>query len=162
MWGQRGSHLAKPSHVEIAGKLVCPYHGWTYDCRGRISGVRDRRSFDGLALSERNLVELPALESVGMICSGLAPRTAFDPVRFLAGLGPELASYGFDRHLHYARRTLVRRMNWKMVIDTFLESYHFGVLHRTRSIPCSLRTSACSSRSVRTFEWCIRAGPSWS
>ena len=123
----RGSRVA--SGHGAGGKLVCPYHGWTYDCRGRLAGVPDRRSFDGVDLSDRNLVELPVLELGGMIWSGLAPTAAFDLDRFLAGLGPELASYGFDRHLHYARRTLVRRMNWKMVIDTFLESYHFGVLH---------------------------------
>ena len=123
----RGSRVA--SGYGAGAKFVCPYHGWTYDCRGRLAGVPDRRSFGGVDLSDRNLVELPALEFGGMIWSGLSPSAAFDLDRFLAGLGPEFASYGFGRYLHYARRTLVRRMNWKMVIDTFLESYHFGVLH---------------------------------
>ena len=109
--------------------FACPYHGWTYDCRGRLAGVPDRESFAGVDLRDRNLVELPALEYGGMLWSALEPCAALDPDRFLPGLAPELASYGFDRYLHYARRTLVRRMNWKMVIDTFLESYHFSVLH---------------------------------
>ena len=124
----RGSRVAS-GHGNDGRKFVCPYHGWTYDCRGRLAGVPDRASFAGVDLSDRNLVELPAFECGGMLWSALAPSTALDPDRFLAGLAPELASYGFDRYLHYARRTLVRRMNWKMVIDTFLESYHFGVLH---------------------------------
>ena len=109
--------------------FACPYHGWTYDCRGRLAGVPDRESFAGIDLSDRNLVELPALEWGGMLWSTLDPSIALDPDRFLAGLGPELASYRFEDYVHYARRTLVRRMNWKMVIDTFLESYHFPVLH---------------------------------
>ena len=110
-------------------KLVCPYHGWTYDCRGRLVGVPDRESFAGVDLSDRNLVELPAIEFGGMLWSGLDSTVALDPDRFLAGLGPELASYRFGDYVHYAHRTLARRMNWKMVVDTFLESYHFGVLH---------------------------------
>ena len=110
-------------------KFACPYHGWTYDCHGRLVGVPDRKSFAGLDFSDRNLVELPALEYGGMLWSTLDPSVALDPGRFLAGLGPELASYRFGEYVHYARRTLVRRMNWKMVIDTFLESYHFSVLH---------------------------------
>ena len=61
----RGSRVA--SGDGAGAKLVCPYHGWTYDCRGRLAGVPDRRSFDGVDLSERNLVELPALEVGGMI-----------------------------------------------------------------------------------------------
>ena len=110
-------------------KFACPYHGWTYDCHGRLVGVPDRKSFAGVDLSDRNLVELPALEYGGMLWSTLEPSISFDPDLFLAGLGRELASYRFEDYVHYARRTLVRRMNWKMVIDTFLESYHFAVLH---------------------------------
>ena len=124
----RGSRVASGCG-DGARRFVCPYHGWTYDCRGRLAGVPDRESFAGVDLSDRNLVELPALETGGMLWSALAPSGALDPDRFLAGLAPELAAYGFERYVHYARRTLVRRMNWKMVIDTFLESYHFGVLH---------------------------------
>ena len=93
-------------------KLICPYHGWTYDYRGRLAGVPECESFAGVDLSERNLVELPALELGGMLWSGLGPSAAFDPDRFLAGLAPELAAYGLDRYLHYAWRPLVRRMNW--------------------------------------------------
>jgi len=124
----RGTRVAS-GHGDGARKFVCPYHGWTYDCRGRLAGVPDRESFAGVDLSDRNLVELPAVESGGMLWSALEPTAALDPDCFLAGLAPELASYRFDRYVHYARRTLVPRMNWKMVIDTFLESYHFAVLH---------------------------------
>ena len=107
----------------------CPYHGWTYDCRGRLAGVPERESFTGVDLSGRHLVELPALECDGMLWAALDASAALDPDRFLAGLAPELASYRFGGYVHYARHRLVRRMNWKMVIDTFLESYHFAVLH---------------------------------
>ena len=124
----RGSRVAS-GYGDGGRKFVCPYHGWTYDCQGRLAGVPDRESFAGLDLSDRNLVELPALEYGGMLWSALDPSIALDLEPFLAGLGPELASYRFDACVHYARRTLVRRMNWKMVIDTFLESYHFAVLH---------------------------------
>lgn len=124
----RGSRVVS-GHGVGGRKFVCPYHGWTYDCRGRLAGVPDRESFAGVDLTDRHLVELPAIESGGMLWSALEPSAALDPDRFLAGLTPELASYRFDRYVHYARRTLVPRMNWKMVIDTFLESYHFAVLH---------------------------------
>ena len=124
----RGSRVASG---EGTGRrtFACPYHGWTYDCRGRLAGVPERESFAGVDLSERHLVELPAFECNGMLWSALDASAALDPDRFLAGLAPELASYRFDDYAYYTRRKLVRRMNWKMVIDTFLESYHFAVLH---------------------------------
>ena len=124
----RGSRVASG---EGTGRrtFACPYHGWTYDCRGRLAGVPERESFAGVDLSRRHLVELPALECNGMLWAALDASAGLDPDRFLAGLAPELASYRFGGYVHYTRRKLVRRMNWKMVIDTFLESYHFAVLH---------------------------------
>ena len=133
----RGSRVASGQGVGRR-KFACPYHGWTYDCHGRLVGVPDRNSFAGVDLSERNLVELSALEYGGMLWSTLEPSIALDADAFLAGLGPELVSYRFDGYVHYARRTLVRRMNWKMVIDTFLEAYHFAVLHQQTVHPIFL------------------------
>ena len=49
----------------------------------------------------------------------------------LAGIvADEFASYGFDTYHHYETRVLQRHINWKLAVDTFLESYHIGVLHR--------------------------------
>ncbi len=89
----------------------------------------DRESFAGLDLAGRHLVELPAVEQGGMLWSALDPSIDLDFDSFLSGLCPELGSYRFESYVHYAQRTLARRMNWKMVIDTFLEPYHFPVLH---------------------------------
>ena len=124
----RGARVAS-GHGAGRRRFACPYHGWTYDCRGRLTGVPDRESFAGLDLAGRHLVELPAVEQGGMLWSALNPSIELDLDPFLSGLGPELASYRFESYVHYAQRTLARRMNWKMVIDTFLEPYHFPALH---------------------------------
>ena len=124
----RGARVAS-GHGAGRRTFACPYHGWTYDCRGRLAGVPNRESFAGLDLSGRHLVELPAQEHGGMLWSVLDPSLPLDLDAFLAGLAPELASYRLGSYVHYARRTLSRRMNWKMIIDTFLESYHFPALH---------------------------------
>ena len=110
-------------------RFACPYHGWTYDCGGRLAGCRTARASPGWILPAATSSSCPRRSTAA--CCGrrsIHPaRSTFE--RFLAGLGPELASYGFGDSVHYARRTLVRRLNWKMAIDTFLESYHFPVLH---------------------------------
>ena len=131
------------------GKFVCPYHGWTYDCRGRLAGVPDRESFAGLDPRRAPSRRTAGRERGGMLWSALDPSTPLDLDSSLAGLAPELASYRFGGYVHYARRTLSRRMNWKMIIDTFLESYHFPVLHPETVHPLFFRTSACSIPSAR-------------
>ena len=124
----RGARL-----VEGCGKaglaFSCPYHGWSYSLQGKLMGIPDQGSFAGIDKEDRGLVELPAVERDGMIWVIPTPGATLDPDDHLAGLAPELANFGLaDYHL-YETKVLRRSFNWKMVIDTFLEPYHFGVLH---------------------------------
>jgi phenylpropionate dioxygenase-like ring-hydroxylating dioxygenase large terminal subunit len=54
----------------------------------------------------------------------------FDIDPWLGGLGPELASYGFESWAFYDKRLIPETMNWKIIADTFHEGYHIGFLHR--------------------------------
>jgi hypothetical protein len=40
----------------------------------------------------------------------------------LGGIATDIAAYGFDTFHHYETRVLHRRINWKLAVDTFLES----------------------------------------
>ncbi len=109
----------------------CPYHGWSYSLQGKLMGIPDRKSFAGMDKDGRGLTELPATERDGLIWVIPDPgqdRT-LDVDAFLGGMAPELASYGLANYHHHETRILRRKLNWKIVIDTFLEPYHFGVLH---------------------------------
>ena len=129
----RGSRVAEgcgPSQ----GRFICPYHGWTYDLTGTLLGLPDARSFPGVERAKHGLVQLPCSEQDGMIWVSAAPKpdvTGIDVTAHLAGLGKELAHYNPRSYHHYETRVLHQKMNWKLAIDTFLEPYHFGVLHRT-------------------------------
>jgi phenylpropionate dioxygenase-like ring-hydroxylating dioxygenase large terminal subunit len=118
--------------------FICPYHGWSYDHRGKLVGIPDARNFEGVDREAHGLVELPACERFGCIWVQPEPGTHFDIDKELHGLGPELSSYGFDSYHYYQTRVLHRRMNWKMLIDTFLEPYHFAVLHTETVAPIFL------------------------
>jgi hypothetical protein len=58
----------------------------------------------------------------------------------LAGLGPELGNYGFDGWRFLDQRSGVFDANWKLLHDTFLESYHVFSLHRDTLAPDMLST----------------------
>ena len=133
----RGAQVATGcGHVKR--NFVCPYHGWSYDSRGKLVGIPDGRNFEGIDKETHGLVALPAIERFGCIWVRPEPGARFDIDDELNGLGPELASFEFDGYHHYTTRVLRRRMNWKMLIDTFLESYHFGVLHTETVAPIFL------------------------
>ena len=126
----RGSRVAREACGNVSRRLVCPYHAWSYDLRGRLAGVPHDESFPEVDAAGHSLRPLPVAEKYGMIWVCPTPGAALDIDVHLAGLGPELASYGFERYHFYETRTIARRMNWKMAIDTFLETYHFAALHR--------------------------------
>ncbi len=119
-----------------AGKrLVCPYHAWTYDLQGRLTGIPDQGSFAGLEAEQHGLTPLPAEERDGFIWVLPSPGEALDLDAHLGALGPELAGFGLAGYHHYETRVLNHRFNWKILIDTFLEPYHFGPLHRDTVAP---------------------------
>jgi len=130
----RGSKVARGSGC-IERNFVCPYHGWTYDTSGRLVGIPDARSFEGIDRDAHGLVPLPVAEKHGLIWVKPTPGGKFSVDEYLAGLGAELGSYGFERYHHYEGRVLRHAMNWKIVIDTFLEPYHFSVLHTNTVAP---------------------------
>jgi nitrite reductase/ring-hydroxylating ferredoxin subunit len=122
-----------------ARALTCPYHGWTYALDGRLRGIPDKRSFPGVDPAEHGLQPLPTVERHGMVWMHPTPApdgaTTFDVAPYLGNLDTELASYGLAAYHHYDQRIVERPMNWKLVMDTFLEPYHLGVLHRDTVAP---------------------------
>ena len=112
----------------------CPYHGWTYALDGKLAGIPDERSFTGIDKATHGLLQLPAAERHGMIFVRLSPG-AVDVDGFLAGLGEDFGSYGFDSYSFFASEILTPKINWKFGVDTFLESYHLPALHRATVAP---------------------------
>ena len=112
----------------------CPYHAWTYDLSGKVMGIPDERSFPGVRTERPSLAELPLCEKYGLVWVIPTPSAdasaGFDVDPWLGGLGPELASFGFDTWAFNDKRVIPETMNWKLLVDTFHEGYHIGFLHK--------------------------------
>ena len=115
--------------------FACPYHAWTYDREGRLLGMGTTRGFEGVDRESHGLTRLPTVERHGLIWVRPTPGAPFDPDPLLGGLAPEFESYGWSSYHHYATRIVRRRMNWKLAVDTFLETWHVPVLHRRTVAP---------------------------
>jgi len=122
--------------------LKCPYHSWAYDLNGELLGQPlARDAFAAVGREELGLVAVPVAERFGLILVALNPRGGpIDVAAELDGLGPELAEYGFDHWHLLAEREGAFEANWKLVHDTFLESYHVFSLHRDTLAPDMLST----------------------
>jgi len=73
---------------------------------------------------------VPVAERFGLIMVRLGSTEPIDPEAELSGLGPEIGDYGFDSWHYYDQLEGVFDANWKLIHDTFTESYHVFSLHR--------------------------------
>jgi len=112
----------------------CPYHAWTYDLAGQVTGIPHEQCFPDVRRERQSLTVLPLCEKHGLVWVIPTPSadaaTGFDIDPWLGGLGPELGSYRFESWAFYDKRVIPETMNWKIIVDTFHEGYHIGFLHR--------------------------------
>ncbi len=125
--------------------FTCPYHAWVYGMDGSLQYVPGEDGFGALDTETHGLTRLPLQEKWGMIWSKITPGLDFEIEDTLQGVERDLASYGFESFYHFETGVLRPKMNWKLVIDTFLESYHIKVLHKN-SIASLIESN------VQTFE----------
>lgn len=111
-------------------RWVCPYHAWAYGLDGKLVARPEDAAFEAVPRAQLGLRPLPAAEVAGLLWVMPDPARPLDAAAHLGTLTPELAAYGLGGFHLYDQRVLRRRMNWKLLLDTFLESYHFCVLHR--------------------------------
>jgi len=126
--------------VEGAGcsrTLVCRYHGWTYRLDGSLSHVPHADAFPDLDMSTRGLVEVASREVDGVIAIDPIDSPRVDADEAMAALtdgSPWRDKLLPAERLAYVDSTL-RAMNWKVLVEQFLEGYHIRSTHAETFFP---------------------------
>lgn len=126
----RGSVLCTAAAGRLErGRIVCPYHQWSYDLRGRLRATGRMRPVAGFDRAEHGLHPVAVAEWGGFVFASLA---GDDATPFLERFGAELAPVAnwplADLVVgHRYRRTL--RCNWKVFWENFNECLHCPNLH---------------------------------
>ena len=125
-------HRGAPVVTEASGKsrgVSCKYHGWTYNTRGELINLRDRRDFVDLDLTCRSLIEVRC-ENIGNLYFVNLDDDA-EPLRDY--LGPVAANFDEFRPdtLMLIDKTAIKvDCNVKVLLDAFLEVYHLKSIHQ--------------------------------
>jgi glycine betaine catabolism A len=124
----RGHELLPCGVSAHHGRVICPYHSWSYTLEGDVwtaPGFNELADFDP---SEHGLTELPAVEWHGLVFvdgSGQAP-----PLRQSLGtLEDIVAPYEPERLRVGGSHEYVVAANWKILTENYHECYHCGMIH---------------------------------
>jgi carnitine monooxygenase subunit len=124
----RASRLVDGS-TGCAKKLVCPYHGWTYEKDGKLSGVPNKADYSGLNLKELGLnsVECEIWQGfifIRLVGGGPGVGEMMTPYEEM------ITPYRFPEMRAFGRVTLrPRDVNWKNVADNYSDGLHIPVAH---------------------------------
>jgi len=117
--------------------LVCRYHGWTYRLDGALSHVPHAEAFPDIDTPTRGLVEVDSREVDGLIVIGPLQSPAQDADAAMAALSD--GSPWRDKLAPFNRlvaiRPTLRAMNWKVLVEQFLEGYHIRSTHKDTFYP---------------------------
>lgn len=126
----RGAPLTEEGVGSVNRMLSCPYHAWSYELDGTLRGrPGSSGGFDDVTV-DCNLLSLPVAEKHGLIFVRAGGGDPIDVDAHLAGAEDDLGSYGIDKYVHIETRTHSWPFNWKLILDTFAESYHVRTLHK--------------------------------
>ncbi len=117
--------------------LACPYHGWTYDLRGKLRGAPGANVEPGFEIGE---IALPAI-AVDTWAGGVMVNLDPDAGNFI-NAHPQLDDYarsiGFNsesfnsestKYTLYRQHTFHVEGNWKLWWDNYTECYHCPTIH---------------------------------
>jgi phenylpropionate dioxygenase-like ring-hydroxylating dioxygenase large terminal subunit len=128
----RGVPFALPAATaQPCRRLVCPYHGWTYDLQGRLrAAARESEFLEPFNRDDWPLDGLACQELVGLIWVAVGP----DPLPLEEQLDLLLQEAGAALAqprtlLGVDSRSL--NCNWKVAHDNTLDDYHVAIAHPT-------------------------------
>ena len=112
-----------------AGRIVCPYHAWTYDLDGRLIGAGQMKSSKNFDKSKICLPEVRTEIWQGWIYVTLNPYAR--PIgELLSPLEDVVGRYRMADYIPIARQDHVWQTNWKLLTENFMEGYHLPVAHK--------------------------------
>jgi len=141
----RGSRICLETDGR-AGRLVCPYHAWSYRLDGSLAAGRQLPA--SADTSSLGLHPVAVHEVAGLVFVCLAD----DPPDFAAtasDIAEFFGPHGLDRTRLCRRTVHMIRANWKVVAENFWECYHCAPTHPEF---CDVMSYAHAANSPRLAE----------
>lgn len=115
--------------------LVCPYHRWSYGADGACTFIPEqKKAFPNLDLSKIQLQSRQVVEKKGLLwLVGLEEEKSFEMIDLISNQIPDLKPAQF-----LSTQTYDVKANWKLIQESFLESYHVPFVHEKTLSPATI------------------------
>jgi Rieske 2Fe-2S family protein len=127
----RGARLAPPGR-SVVGKLVCPYHQWTYDLDGALALAPHMGLDFDRALHHLKAVSLRDVGGILYVC--LSDDPPADIEELAAVMDPRLAVYDLRNAKVAFEQEVIEEGNWKLTMENNRECYHCASNHPQLSL----------------------------
>ncbi len=126
----RGSLLCEASRGKFRqGRIVCPYHAWTYSLSGELTATPWRVENGAFDASHFSLYEVAAGEWEGFLFVNLDPEAEPFDRRCLGGIPSRFASWRLGETRVGRTLEVDLACNWKVFWENFSECYHCPGVH---------------------------------
>ena len=125
----RAARLLDDPFGQCSSRIVCPYHAWTYDLRGRLVGLPERDTYEPFENEDYGLIPLELREAGGFLFVNLGGADqSFDD--FIAPMREDFEIYRTKDMRALGRITLRERaVNWKIAIENYVDYMHLPFAH---------------------------------
>lgn len=111
-------------------RIVCPYHGWSYDLRGRLVGAGHMDRSECFEKSDYSIPEIRVELWKGWVYVTLDPSIE-SIANILAPLSAIVDQYGMEHYVPILQQEQTWKANWKIAVENFTEGYHGPIAHRS-------------------------------
>lgn len=120
--------MERSGTCRAAGRIVCPYHMWSYDLDGRLWRVSRPDLVGPIDKEQHGLLAVSVECFAGFIF--LNPNPDAPPLReFLGDAAELLEPYHLEEMVPVLNVRERIDCNWKVVVDAFSEGYHIDSIH---------------------------------
>jgi len=129
----RGHELLPDGGTSQRRSVQCPYHAWTYDLDGHLTGAPGFREDETFRLDEHSLVELPVQVWQGWVFAHALHPVGSEQVppfeQHLGDVAGLLTPYDVGALVLADRHSYEVAANWKVLAENYHECYHCPLIH---------------------------------
>jgi choline monooxygenase len=111
-----------------AKRFSCPYHGWTYDLKGKLAGAAYMQDVENFQKSDYGLTPIRVDTWGGFVFVNFDPK-APSLIEWLGDFPDVYGPYRPEECRLAAKFTLEYDCNWKLLSENLVDIYHLATLH---------------------------------